>query len=50
MLQPYRYLDTINVAVIDPDSGLSVVMNFDELDGRELGNECLGLDQLVAMT
>jgi len=47
---PISCLDTINVAFIDLDSGLSVDINFDELDGRELGNKCLGLDQLVAMT
>jgi hypothetical protein len=50
-LVPISCLDTIRLAVIDPESGVSIGIDFDpKLDGMELGDRCLGLEQYVAAT
>ena len=50
-LVPISCMDTIELAVIDPESGASIDINFDaELDGIELSDRCLGLEQFVAVT
>lgn len=50
-LVPISNLNTIELAVIDPDSGDEIDIDFDtNLDSTEIERCCLGLEQYVAMT
>jgi hypothetical protein len=47
---PVSCLDTVEIAVIHPETGLEVVPDFGQSDFEDIAAQCLGLAQCVAST
>lgn len=47
---PVSCLEAIDIAVIDPDTGLEIAPNFELPGGNDIAAQCLGFAQCVART